>query len=241
MKMSGKNSLFAVAFVVGMVALAVPAQASLIVSDTFTRADGPLLGSTPAPVSGPGTWAEATSSGGSIVGGSVTLGWGNSFIPIGTVQSGGTYTVSADIVGGGYWWGLGFNHNTTETDVWSGLIWRTDGGVGQWAQWENGYSYGFTPGVDATKHNYALVLDTTVPSAWTFSVKVDGSPLFGPLPCSNAIAYTNVEFNSNGGGATLDNVLVTSSFTAVPEPASTLSLLGLIGGGFLLRQRPRNK
>ena len=46
---------------------------------------------------------------------------------------------------------------------------------------------------------------------------------------------------SYNGYQEIDNLVVTSSFAAVPEPASTLSLLGLIGGAFLLRQRPRNK
>jgi len=108
-----------------------PAQ-SIVVYDTFTRADSVLNGSSPE--TGPGPWNVHTTQTElwNVVSGAVTSGWLSAFVPIGTVTSGKIYTASADMTNvTSSWMMLGFSDVNTAVDVEAGIVWRTNGGGGQ--------------------------------------------------------------------------------------------------------------
>jgi len=205
-------------FAVGMVALAVPAQATTttIVSDTFTRDDGALAGSTPAPVSGPGTWN--TTNAWNITSGEAAspAGEGSAFIPIGHVTSGNTYTFTVQARNGGswYWAGLAFADTNTSTYIPAAGVYGLRMNSGELQIWKNGDYKGSAAYADFTVNNqFKLVLDTTSGSAWTIGYFLNGSETpFYTMTVAPSLDINYVMLNSNNGGGTtsiFDNVLVT--------------------------------
>ena len=231
-----------------MVALAVPAQASLIVSDTFSRDDGLLGGSSPEV--GAGTWnttadwninsGEAASPGGES----------SAFIPIGHVTPGHTYTFTADARnalgdGWGSWAGLAFAQTKTSTFIpWADGVYGMRVDSGQLEIWETtgDFPYKATPafGDFTVPNQFKLVLDTTSSAAWSIEYFLNGSEIYTSTEAPS-LDINFVMLNSNNDGVStsiFDNVLVTD-ISSVPEVSSSFTMLGLISSGLLLRRRTK--
>ena len=237
--------------VVGMGATAAtPATAAVIYQDAFSRS-GNLNGSSPDIGSNP--WVASTSGTADTTDGTQVLNQPGhaAFLPF-TPANGLVYTLSADLntsATTNFWEALGFSdNNNTGTNSFHVIPGNT---VGPWLlQTGNGTSPDSTflgPGTSGQNDptvassntgyaNYAIVLNTINPTAWTVAFHRNGSLMPGTTtytyvtnPTINYVGFGNSQILGN-----VDNFML----TVVPEPSGILSLI--MGLGFIGTLRRRN-
>ncbi|AHF94277.1 hypothetical protein OPIT5_10240 [Opitutaceae bacterium TAV5] len=221
-----------------------------VVEDHFSgRTSGTILGNTLPDTAGANQW----------ISGSVFTDTESITIPSQGTSSGGRIIIAAPtekirvqadvIVGSAEWVGVGFQTGDNDFFVPTNPVMVYLRSNGTWYLCQNGpteITHGTIADFSATaSYTLGLEYDTI---ARTATVYINGAPVASVValtltnPAVGAAAFRiNAQASTEVGASTVDNFIVQSITTAIPEPATAVVAMGGLIGLFIIMQKIRSR